>query len=247
MKKFHGFFIFFLISAMLLLAFISFGCNAPTIEPATEAETQAPLTTLPSETVIINEDLHAEIPIETTAETPSSPLSDISCILGYWEVEPDSLLVAANALVSSNSTIIFTRCEPSIIYAFYMGDFETETTLCRMDIWYDNVLVSANVESIEDESSKNIDMHLNGVLTAEITSEREGQIAYTPLESENHIEITDMWLNGVLMSDGPVDISTMGGTNVTREFLYECLGNGRIDIAYPEGTIYLSATTRRHD
>jgi hypothetical protein len=246
MKKFHNYFIFLLISVMLLLVLIISGCNAPTVEPTTETETQAPLTTLPSETITANEDLHEDTPLETIAETPIMPQSDISCILGYWEVELDSLLIAANA-ISSNSTLSFSRVEPSIIYAFYMGDFVTDTTLCRMDIWYDNVLVSGNMQSLEKEGTQTIDMHLNGVLTSEITSEREGQIVYRPIENENNLEITDMWLDGVLMSDGPVDISDFDETAAGREFLFECLGNGRIDIAYPEGTIYLSATTRTHD
>jgi hypothetical protein len=244
MKRFQSFFTFFSIILLLLIVLMINSCDTNTTAAAaeTETQTQAPITTVATETSnSLDGESHAESP--ATDDYQILPLSDISCILGYWEVETDSLLAAANSLVSSNSIIIFTRVEPSIIYAFYMGD-ETDTTIFRMDIWYDNVLVTGNVQGSGDESDKTIDMHLNGVITSEISSEREGQIIYRPVEGENSLEITDMWLNGALMSDSPMDISDFADTTNVREFLFECLGNNRIKITYPEASIYLGATTR---
>jgi len=250
MKKSHLFFILSLIITIILSLFFAYGCNASSTIPATDNETaaQTPPPTVTSETNNANEDMHTETieeePEEMALETPVAPLSDISCILGYWEVETGSLLDAANSLVSANSITIFTRVEPHIIYAFYEGDFGVDTTQYRMDIWYDDVLVTANVMGEGEEPDKTIDMHLNGILTAEIISEREGQLVYRPIESENNLEITEMWLDGSLISDGPMDISDMADTNVAREFIFECLGNGRLMLAYQEGVIYLNATTR---
>jgi hypothetical protein len=213
-------------TSVLVLAVLacSFGIQAPVSQPSAEA-TQA-----------ISPDL-ATLPAGTQAQT------DISCLMGYWEVEPDSLKNAANSIIMIPSLYILS-VGPSILFAFYTVS-EPSPSPYHMDVWYTDVLISANIQSAGQALPQQLDLHLDGVFTADLYSYTPGEITYIPISGETQLQVRDVWLNGEPLTDSPIDLSDWTDEGHAGDLHYECLGGGRISLLSPVAgqPVYLQATT----
>jgi hypothetical protein len=176
----------------------------------------------------------------------NTPLrTGFSCLLGYWEVEPDSLKDAANSIITTTSIYILS-VGPSVLYAFYPVS-EPSPTPFRMDVWYTDVLVTANIQHSGAETPQELDMHVDGVLAADVFSDTPGEIIYTPIEGESSFQVTDIWLDGVPLSESPIDLSDLINSSNSGSMNFQCLSASRISLQTPEAgrPIYLNATSRR--
>ena len=216
----------YVMTSVLVLAVLacSFGTQAPVSQPPADA-TQA-----------ISPDL-ATLPAGTRAQT------DISCLMGYWEVELDSLKNVANSIIMIPSLYI-TSVGPSILFAFYTVS-EPSNSPYRMDVWYTDVLISANIQSTGQTNPQQLDLHLEGVFTADLYSYTPGEITYQPIPGESQLQVMDVWLNGEPLTDSPIDLSDWTDEGHAGDLHYECLGAGRISLLSPVAgqPVYLQVTT----
>jgi hypothetical protein len=243
MKKLQNSSIIFLVFILITLILFAASCDAApgsepssTTEPATAPETEGSRNTAAEAAAS-----------ETTYEyTPAStgPTADISCILGYWEVETESLRYAANSLILLPNLHI-TGLGPSVVYAFYSVSGEPSPTPYRMEVWYTDVLITANIQNTSQSTPQTLEMHLDGVFAADMSSDSAGEVFYVPIAEETRIQVTDIWLNGEPITDGSIDISDWADPDHGQALLFECLGNGRLSLTDPTvGTpVYLSSTS----
>ena len=179
----------------------------------------------------------AQLPAQEAAATqaPSASTSvsnDISCLLGYWEVEPESAMNAANLLITLE-TMTIEDVSPSIVYAFYrIEPSEPSPTPFRMDVWYTDVLIRSTVRLPTSTSEYHrIEMHINGVMTADLSSESPGRLFYAPITGESSLQVTDLWWDGEPLVEGATGIGSYANTETGQGLLYECLSSDSIALA----------------
>ena len=239
MKKFHHFSVLLLIFVMVFSVSMVYGCITPPGEPTVETETVMEFSPEEVEGEMSAEETETVPP--TTAYT-TGPWADISCILGYWEVEPDSLRRSANDVLGIyGSSLYITGLTGSVVYAFY--PVSNERTPYRMDVWWSNLHITSMT------NQQTLYIWADGVYTSHISSERErpGKIYCIPIPEEIQIEITDILLNGEYLTGG-IDMSDLVNPDLGRTLFLECLGGDRISLQYDESgarPFYLHATTAR--
>jgi hypothetical protein len=164
--------------------------------------------------------------------------------MGYWEMEPDSLKASANSIIMIPSLYIL-NVGPSVVFAFYTVDEPTSPSPSRMDVWYTDVLINANVQHSGEASPQSLDMHLDGVFSAGVFGSSSQEILYNPIAEETSISVTDVWLNGEPLTTSPIDISDWADPRQTKTLQYACLGEGRISLQSPESgvPVFLHSTT----
>lgn len=193
----------------------------------------------------------AQLPTQEAAagQAPSASTSvsnDISCLLGYWEVEPESAKNAANLLITLE-TMTIEDVSPSTVYYFYPVESPgSSSTPYRMDIYYTDVLIKSTV-SMPTGTGENhrIEMQINGVMRSDVNSDRPGHLFYTPIAAETALQVSNLLWDGAPLVEGTTDISNYADTSSSHGLLYECLSSDSISLALettPEARTILRRT-----
>lgn len=181
-------------------------------------------------------------------QAPSAATSgsnDISCLMGYWEVEPESAKNAANLLITLE-TMTIEDVSPSTVYYFYPVESPgASPTPYRMDVYYTDVLIKSTVRMPTGTGDNHrIEMHINGVMSSNVNSDRPGHLFYTPIAAETALQVTDLWWDGAPLVEGSTDISNYADTTSSHGLLYECLSSEDIALAL-ESTPLVRTILRR--
>jgi hypothetical protein len=172
---------------------------------------------------------------------PTMPVQDFSCVMGSWEVDPESLLNAANLIMRLETSTILS-VSPTIYFRFNNeSNPERPPSLTmpyHMDVWYANVVINS-MHRLKTGSGEyhQLDMKLDGMLSADMAIER-GQIDYVPIPEETQFRVSDIKLDGtaLLEGEGSTDISDFANfrTNsdeFVKTLVYECLNSNHLALA----------------
>jgi len=160
-------------------------------------------------------------------------------------VEPDSAKNAANLLITLE-TMTIEDVSPSIVYAFSrVPPSKPSPTGYRMDTWYTDVLIRSTVRMpTSTGETHRIEMHINGVMAADLSSESPGRLFYTPIAGETALQVSNLLWDGAPLVEGSTDISNYADTNTGHGLLYECLSSDSIGLAM-ESTPLVRTILRR--
>ena len=220
--------------ACAFLANLPFG-GAPANPPAVEMPAAASGAQLP-----------AQEAAATQAPSASTSVSnDISCLLGYWEVEPESAKNAANLLITLE-TMTIEDVSPSTVYYFYPVESPgSSPTPYRMDIYYTDVQIKSTVSmSTGTGENHHIEMKINGVMRSDVNGDRPGHLFYTPIAAETSLQVSNLLWDGAPLVEGTTDISDYADTTSAHGLLYECLSSDSIALAM-ESTPLVRTLLRR--
>ena len=231
MKKIYRFSIISLIFSMIFVFSFTFGC-APPSEPAEES------------VMNISEE-EAGASTESTmnfTHEEAIPPTDMSCLIGYWEVENESLKNSANSILNvNNAAVDIIDIDGSVVYAFY--SLEDSPTPYRMEVWLDALYIWSVARDM------NLEIALGSWYSADASLESPGQIYCTPIPEDTHIVVARLLINRQPFSfDDQFDISDFIDPNYGRAISFRCYGGNRISLQYVVGggePFYLRATTAR--
>jgi len=207
--------------ACAFLANLPFGAE-PASPPAVDMPAAAPGALLPTQ-----EAAAGQAPSASTSVS-----NDISCLLGYWEVEPESAKNAANLLITLE-TMTIEDVSPSTVYYFYPVESPgASPTPYRMDVYYTDVLIKSTVRMPTGTGDNHrIEMHINGIMSADLSSDRPGSLFYTPIAGGTALQVTDLMWDGEPFVEGSTDISNYANPEAGHGLLYECLSSDSIALA----------------
>lgn len=179
----------------------------------------------------------AQLPTQEAAagQAPSASTSvsnDIFCLLGYWEVQPESAKNAANLLITLE-TMTIEDVSPSTAYYFYPVESPgASPTPYRMVVYYTDVLIKSTVNMTTGTGENHrIEMHINGVMSSDVKSDRPGHLFYTPIAAKTALQVSDLLWDGAPLVEGTTDISNYADTSTSHGLLYECLSSDNIALA----------------
>ena len=149
-----------------------------------------------------------------------------------WEVEPDSAKNAANLLITLE-TMTIEDVSPSTVYYFYPVESPgASSTPYRMDVYYTDVLIKSTVRMPTGTGDNHrIEMHINGVMSSNVNSDRPGRLFYIPIAGETALQVTDLWWDGEPLVEGSTEISNYAVPESGQGLLYECLSSDSIALA----------------
>jgi hypothetical protein len=172
---------------------------------------------------------------------PTMPGQGFSCVMGTWEVDPESLLNAANLIMQLETSTIL-GVSPTISFHFTSESNPERppslTAPYHMDVWYANVVINS-MHRLKTGSGeyRQLDMKLDGMLSADMAIEG-GQIIYAAIPEETQFSVSDIKLDGtaLLEGEGSTDISDFAtfrtnSDEFEKTLMYECVDSNHLTLA----------------